>query len=71
MNFGQALRQMTAGQSVKRGGWDNLNQWIYVRNPDPNSDAGQSYIVHRQPNGMLIPWVAPHVDLLAEDWIVA
>lgn len=70
MNFGNALLALKSGQRVTRVGWQGRT-WLRLQRPDAASKMTLPYIYERTSHGDLVPWVASHADVLAEDWAVA
>lgn len=71
MNFGEALRELKAGYSVTRKGWNGQGQYLRLQRPDGHSKMRHPYIYISPVDGRLVPWVASQTDLLAEDWVLA
>ena len=76
-DFGWALRQLRAGESVARTGWNGKNMWLKLQVPDENSKMTLPYIYIEYPqghaaypNGSRVPWIGSQTDLLSEDWIL-
>ncbi len=70
LNFGQVLEALNSGEKVSRLGWNGKGMWIHLQIPDENSKMQQPYIYMKPMDSNLVPWVASHSDLLAEDWLV-
>lgn len=71
MNFGQALEELRAGQTVTRSGWNGKRQFLALQVPDEHSKMKRPYIYISPVGGDLVPWVASQSDLLADDWALA
>lgn len=42
--------------------------WIAIQTPDAHSKMQMPYIYIKTAQNHLVPWVASHGDLLANDW---
>lgn len=84
-NFGDAIAALKAGKKVARTSWNKNITWLFlVPNGSmllKNSAApGQvsmgeveslaPWIAMRTADGPIVPWVASHYDMLAENWEV-
>lgn len=69
-NFATALVHLKRGKKVARGGWNGKGMWIALQVPDAHSKMMRPYIYMRPVDGQLVPWVASHTDLLADDWVL-
>lgn len=82
-NFSKALEHIKDGRRVKRYSWNGQNQFIFLVNgsnfkvnrppllgiyPEGTEVAYHGHIDIRTEQGYVVPWVASHSDLLAEDW---
>lgn len=70
-NFSRALQLIKEGAKLSRAGWNGRGMWIGLRRPDHNSEMSSGYLFISIVGGELVPWVASHGDLLAEDWFIA
>jgi len=85
MDFSEALTQIKAGAKIKRKGWNNPDQYIFLFNsfellgspvpPDNISSELKNtfidkFVVIKTVQNTLVPWIASQTDLLAEDWEV-
>lgn len=68
MNFSEALYRLKTGTRFTRRGWNGTEQYIELQKPDSGSKMTLPYIYIRTVQGDLVPWIASHTDLLAEDW---
>lgn len=69
MNFSAALDVLKSGELVARDGWNGKGMHVGLRVP---SEAGQlPYLYMLTAQGGIVPWVASHTDLLADDWVLA
>ena len=68
MNFSEALRAIKKGERVSRIGWNGKGMYLELQTPDENSKMGKPYIFIKIVTDELVPWVASHGDLLADDW---
>jgi hypothetical protein len=71
VDFGDALKQLRAGEHVTRSGWNGPGQWISLQVPDAHSKMTLPYLFISTVTGDLVPWLASQTDLLAQDWQVA
>lgn len=71
MDFGEAIRDLKAGGSVERMGWNGRGMHLALQVPDANSKMTLPYIYIKTVQGDLIPWLASQADMLADDWIGA
>lgn len=85
MNFGQAIEAMKEGKLVARSGWNGKGMFIFlvpgstfVVNrapllgifPEGTVINYRSHIDMYDAEGMVVPWVAAHQDIMGEDWTV-
>jgi Protein of unknown function (DUF2829) len=70
MDFSSALRELRAAKRITRAGWNGKGMWLALQRPDENSKMKRPYIYISIITGELVPWVASHGDLLADDWYV-
>jgi len=72
--FGEAIKQLQAGKSVARRGWNGVGLFLTLQVPDENSKMTHPYIFITTPAGhdsiKRVPWIASQTDMLAEDWFV-
>lgn len=78
MDFGWALEQLKAGNSVQRSGWNGKGMWLKLQVPDAHSKMTLPYIYIEYPVGHVaypagsrVPWLASQTDLLSVDWMLA
>ena len=69
-DFGWALKMLRDGERVFREGWNGKGMWLALQVPDAHSKMQRPYIYIKTAQDQLVPWVASHGDLLAEDWQV-
>lgn len=69
MGIGAALEAMQDGQRVARRGWNGANMWLAIQNPDTDG-PWRPFVYIKPVDGLLTPWVASQLDLLATDWFV-
>lgn len=78
-NFGEALEYLKNGGEAARDQWlfgrPGTIMWIRLVEPEGTSDfdygmENRPYLELKQADDTLIPWVATHEDLLAEDWVL-
>ena len=70
MNFGDAVKDLKAGLTVSRKGWNGKGMWLRLQVPDENSKMTLPYIYMKTADNNLVPWLASQTDILAEDWSV-
>lgn len=67
-SFSVALTLLKEGKRVARDGWNGKGMWVQLQRPDEHSKMRRPYIYISTVSGELVPWVASHGDLLADDW---
>lgn len=70
MDFSEALTAIKAGKLVTRAGWNGKGMWLALEGAQALIDnrLRLPHIIMSTVTGDLVPWVASHTDLLAEDW---
>lgn len=68
--FCDALRCVVHGQRITRKGWNGPNQHVSAQYPDKHSKMTAPYLVLRNAQGDLVPWVPSQGDLFARDWAI-
>lgn len=78
-DFGVAIAELKAGESLARSGWNGKGIFIKLQRPDTHSKMTSPYI-YIDTTGLstdnpdapksLVPWLASQTDMLAEDWLV-
>jgi hypothetical protein len=68
MDFGEALKELKAGNRVSRKGWNGKSMWLELQRPDSFSKMTLPYIYMKTADNNLVPWLASQTDMLAEDW---
>jgi hypothetical protein len=68
--FGEALDACIHGQRITRAGWNGAGQYVTAQYPDKHSKMTQPYLVLRNAQNELLPWVPSQGDLFARDWAV-
>lgn len=71
MDFSEALKEVKAGNSIHREGWNGKGMFINMQVPDEHSKMGLPYLYIRTVEGKFVPWLASQTDLLANDWQTA
>ena len=71
MDFGKALKELRAGWTVSRAGWNGKDMYLSLQLPDENSLMTLPYIWMKTADFQKVPWLASQTDLLAEDWEIA
>lgn len=69
MTFSEALEILKKGGKVSREGWNGKGMWLMLQTPDEHSKMRRPYIYISIITGELVPWVASHGDMLANDWM--
>ncbi len=67
-SFSWALERLKEGATVTRKGWNGKGMWLEAQFPDEYSKMSLPYIYMKTATDDLIPWLASHTDLFAEDW---
>lgn len=80
MTFDEVLPAIKAGKVASRDGWNGKGMWVglvfgYDYNPDKGNAAAYGlgceklpWLVLKTADHSIVPWVASHSDLLADDW---
>ena len=85
MDFGNAVRELKAGNKVARAGWNGKGMFLFLV-------PGSVFKVNRPPllgiypegteirycphidmktaDGSVVPWLASQSDVLSEDWVL-
>lgn len=72
MDFSDALRAAKNGHYIARTGWNGKGmrlEFVPAQAATGNREAVLPYMALLTVTGDLVPWVASHTDLLAEDWV--
>ena len=67
-DFSTALRHVFSGDRATRAGWNAGGQHVEVQMPDKASRMSVPYLVLKNAQGDLVPWVPSQGDLFATDW---
>jgi hypothetical protein len=77
MSFGWAIRQLKAGSSVRRAGWNGKGISLTLQMTSVDSEMTHPYI-YIDTTGLqtdnpaapkvIVPWLASQTDMLSEDW---
>lgn len=85
LSFEQALQMIKKGKKLARDGWNGKDMFIFLVPgsefkvnrppllgiyPEGTDIKYRSHIDMRTVDGQIVPWVASHSDLLADDWNV-
>lgn len=70
LDFQAALDALKDECAVARKGWNGKGMWLKLQVPDEHSKMSLPYIYMCTVTSDLVPWIASHSDLLAEDWFV-
>lgn len=70
ITFGLVIEALKSGKVASRHGWNGKGMYITLQIPDENSKMQLPYIYMSTVNGELVPWVASHTDMLADDWFL-
>lgn len=68
LNFGEVISGLKEGYKYTRHGWNGKGMCIALQVPDAHSKMGKPYIYMYTADCKLVPWVASHADMLADDW---
>ncbi len=69
VTFGEVLTYLQTGPNkFARKGWNGKGMFIQLQVLDEHSKMGLPYIYMSTVDGKLVPWVASHTDMLADDW---
>lgn len=66
--FDKALVALKNGHRVTRAGWTGKGMWLAAQFRDEHSKMKRPYIYISIITGELVPWIASHGDLFADDW---
>lgn len=85
MDFGQALTQIKSGAKIARTGWNGKGMFLFLV-PGSTVKANRPPLMGIYPEGTeinycphidmktadekVVPWLASHTDVLAEDWVI-
>lgn len=67
-SFEAALHHVRRGGRVTRAGWNAGGQHVQSQFPDKASRMTAPYLVLKNAQGDLVPWVPSQGDLFATDW---
>ncbi len=67
-DFGHALECLRGGLQVARVGWNGKGQMLHIVEADRLGAVDVPCICICTVEGLVVPWVASHTDVLAEDW---
>lgn len=70
LRFGQAIAALKLGAKATRAGWNGKGMWVALQSPDDFSKMRRPYIYLKPIDGTLVPWLAGHSDVLADDWMI-
>lgn len=70
MDFSKALGELKIGGRLARRGWNGPGQFVQMQLPDSHSKMKLPYLYIHTTQGQLVPWVASHTDILADDWYI-
>lgn len=68
LSFSQALEALKSGAKMTRSGWNGKGMYIELQTPTETSKMTLPYLFMKTVDDQLVPWVASHTDLLANDW---
>lgn len=69
-DFSTALRHLMQGHRATRAGWNAGGQHVEAQFPDKGSRMSVPYLVLKNAQNDLVPWVPSQGDLFATDWAV-
>lgn len=67
-NFSDALQHAMFGSRITRAGWNAGGQHVEAQYPDKGSRMSTPYLVLKNAQNELVPWVPSQGDLFASDW---
>lgn len=68
MTFSEALWEIKAGRRMYRIRWNGKGQFVFLERAQAERPG---YLVLKNVDDEIIPWVPSQIDLLAEDWETA
>lgn len=68
LSFSEALLALKVGAKMTRIGWNGKGMYIELQTPTETSKMTRPYLFMKTVDDQLVPWVASHTDLLADDW---
>lgn len=68
MNFSDALELLKDDRILQRKGWNGKGMWIGLQQPSYTTEMSLPYLYMKTVDEKLVPWLASHTDLLADDW---
>lgn len=73
--IGWAVKQMRAGRSVRRAGWNGKGMSLEIMPGDTlcavRGFLPQKYVAMVTTQATMVPWLCSQTDLLAMDWEIA
>lgn len=66
--FGVVIEELFAKRRMARTGWNGKGMYIQLMEPAPGNAITLPFIAMYTAAGELVPWVAPHTDMLSADW---
>lgn len=84
MDFGEAIKALKEGKSVKRAGWNGKGMFLFLINGIELQNAlkygygeyenepiiTSSIAMKTAQNTIVVGWLASQTDMLAEDWTI-
>lgn len=85
MDFGNAVRELKAGNKVARAGWNGKGMFLFLVPgsvfkvnrppllgiyPEGTEIRYCSHIDMKTADGSVVPWLASQSDVLSEDWVL-
>lgn len=67
--IGQAVKEMTVGNKVRRTGWNGRGMFLFL--VVPHDVKHLPYVLMSTAQGDFVPWLCSQTDLLAVDWELA
>lgn len=67
-DFSAALMHARSGKRITRAGWNAGGQHVEAQYPAKGSRMSAPYLVLKNAQNELVPWVPSQGDLFAQDW---
>lgn len=68
--FCEALNAALDGRRITRAGWNAGGQFVRSQHPDKGSMMTAPYLVLKNAQNGLVPWVPSQGDIFANDWAI-
>lgn len=81
MNFSEALNAAKAGMKIQRKGWSGKGMYVrlvdlyaddafLIAEQEPIDGTLLPFLALKTADNGFVPWLAPQIDILADDWQV-